>query len=116
MQNIEPKLKGIDKYFITPEYNNQNKKTYLDIIENILILGVKIIQFRSKNLDEKSYNKLAIIISEKCKQYNSLFIINDFKNYRKNNFCDGIQFTSKNITNKDFSKINKEVLFFWFMP
>ena len=48
MQNIEPKLKGIDKYFITPEYNNQNKKTYLNIIENILILGVKIIQFRSK--------------------------------------------------------------------
>ena len=83
MQNIEPKLKGIDKYFITPEYNNQNKKTYLNIIENILILGVKIIQFRSKNLDEESYNKLAISISEKCKQYNSLFIINDFKNYRK---------------------------------
>ena len=112
MQNIEPRLKGIDKYFITPEYNNKNKKTYLNIIENILILGVKMIQFRSKNLDEKSYNKLAISISEKCKQYNSLFIINDFKNYRKNNFCDGIQFTSKNITNKDFSKINKEVLFF----
>ena len=112
MQNIEPKLKGFDKYFITPEYNNQNKKTYLNIIENILILGVKMIQFRSKNLDEKSYNKLAISISEKCKQYNSLFIINDFKNYRKNNFCDGIQFTSKNITNKDFCKINKEVLFF----
>ena len=59
MQNIEPKLKGIDKYFITPEYNNKNKKTYLNIIENILILGVKMIQFRSKNLDEKSYNKLA---------------------------------------------------------
>ena len=112
MQNIEPKLKGIDKYFITPEYNNQNKKTYLNIIENILILGIKIIQFRSKNLDEESYNKLALSISDKCKQYNSLFIINDFKNYRKNNFCDGIQFTSKNITNKDFSKINKEVLFF----
>ena len=112
MQNIEPKLKGIDKYFITPEYNNQNKKTYLNIIENILILGVKMIQFRSKNLDEKSYNKLAISISEKCKQYNSLFIINDFKNYRKNNFCDGIQFTSENIINKDFCKINKEVLFF----
>ena len=112
MQNIEPKLKGIDKYFITPEYNNQNKKMYLNIIENILILGVKIIQFRSKNLDEESYNKLALSISKKCKQYNSLFIINDFKNYRKNNFCDGIQFTSKNITNKDFCKINKEVLFF----
>ena len=82
MQNIEPKLKGIDKYFITPEYNNQNKKTYLNIIENILNLGVKIIQFRSKNLDEESYNRLALSISDKCKQHNSLFIINDFKNYR----------------------------------
>ena len=51
MRNIEPKLKGIDKYFITPEYNNQNKKTYLNIIENILNLGVKIsIAFLSNDI------------------------------------------------------------------
>ena len=48
MPNIELNIKKYDKYFITPDYNNNNSRSYFKKIEKILEYGVKLLQFRSK--------------------------------------------------------------------
>ena len=53
------------------------KKDLLEIIENILIAGVKIIQHRFKEGKDKDHLKKAIEIKNLCKKHNSLFIVND---------------------------------------
>ena len=41
MPNIELNIKKYDKYFITPDYNNNNSRSYFKKIEKILEYGVK---------------------------------------------------------------------------
>ena len=65
-------LKENDLYVIT----NQ-KENLLEIIEEILIAGVKIIQYRFTTGTDKDHLQEAIQIKNLCKRYNSLFIIND---------------------------------------
>jgi thiamine-phosphate pyrophosphorylase len=65
-------LKKNDLYVITDQ-----KENLLEIIEEILIAGVKIIQHRFKKGTDKDHLKEAIQIQNLCKKYNSLFIIND---------------------------------------
>ena len=59
-------------YVITDKSEN-----LLKIIEEILIGGVKIIQYRFKEGNDKKHLNEAILINNLCKKYNSLFIIND---------------------------------------
>ena len=54
-----------------------NKDNLLEIIEEILIAGVKIIQHRFKMGTDKEHLEEAIQIKNLCKRYNSLFIVND---------------------------------------
>ena len=49
----------------------------LEIIEKILLGGVKIIQHRFKDGNDIQHLKEAIEIKSLCKKYNSLFIVND---------------------------------------
>ena len=65
-------LKENNLYVITDQ-----KENLLEIIENILIAGVKIIQHRFKKGTDKDHLQEAIQIKNLCKRYNSLFIIND---------------------------------------
>jgi len=53
------------------------KENLLEIIEDILIGGVKIIQYRNKKSKDKDYLKEAIAIKKICKKYHALFIVND---------------------------------------
>ena len=61
-----------DLYVITDP-----KENLLNTIEDILIAGVKIIQYRFKTGTDKDHLEEAIKIKKICKKYNSLFIIND---------------------------------------
>ena len=59
-------------YSITDQRDN-----LLEMIEKILLGGVKIIQHRFKEGNDKDHFKEAIKIKSLCKKYNSLFIVND---------------------------------------
>ena len=112
MQNTELKLEELNKYYITPEYSKKNEKLFFEVIDNALKDNLKIIQFRSKNISKELYKKIALKISDKCENNKALFIINGYENYNKDISCRGIQFTAKDITNLDFSKIHKNNYFF----
>ena len=59
MPIIEHNINKIDKYFITPNYSEINSKDYYFRIEKLLDSGIKIIQFRSKNLKSKDYSRIS---------------------------------------------------------
>ncbi len=65
-------IKENDLYVIT-----NKKENLLEIVEDLLIAGVKIIQHRFKSGNDKDHLKEAIQIKNLCKKYNSLLIIND---------------------------------------
>jgi len=71
-KDSEEILKENDLYIITDQKDN-----LLEIIEEILIAGVRIIQHRFKTGTDKDNLQEAIKIKNLCKKYNSLFIIND---------------------------------------
>lgn len=86
-----------DKYFITPNYSETNSKDYYFRIEKLLDSGIKIIQFRSKNLKNEDYSRISRKIYNICKKYDASYIINDYSNFNLNKYCDGIQLTSNNL-------------------
>ena len=110
MPTIERRLHQVDKYFITPNYIESESIDYFIKIEKILKSGIKIIQFRSKNLNIEDYSRVSKKIYCLCRKYNSIFIINDFKNFNLNKYCDGIQLTSKNLKNINLVNFNKKYI------
>ena len=78
-------LKDNDLYVITDQ-----KENLLEIIENILIAGVKIIQHRFKTGTDKEHLQEAIQIKNLCKKHSSLFIINDRVDIALASNADGI--------------------------
>ncbi len=78
-------LKENNLYVITDQREN-----LLEIIENILIAGVKIIQHRFKKGTDKDHVQEAIKIKNLCKRYNSLFIVNDRIDIALASNADGI--------------------------
>ena len=110
MPTIERRLQQVDKYFITPNYIESESIDYFIKIEKILESGIKIIQFRSKNLNIEDYSRVSKKIYCLCRKYDSIFIINDFKNFNLNKYCDGIQLTSKNLKNINLVNFNKKYI------
>tara|TARA_Y100000992_G_scaffold225653_1_gene157284 strand:+ start:114 stop:707 length:594 start_codon:yes stop_codon:yes gene_type:complete len=110
MRNIELNLKNYDKYFITPNYNKSNSESYLMKIEKILDNGIKLLQFRSKNLSQENFSYVSRKIYNLCTKYNSYFIINGFENFKNNQYCDGVHLTSDNLLNINFSKISSDFI------
>ena len=78
-------LKEDDLYVITDQKDN-----LLEIIEDILIAGVKIIQHRFKTGTDQDHLQEAIQIKNLCKRYNSLFIVNDRLDIALASDADGI--------------------------
>ena len=78
-------LKENDLYVITDQREN-----LFEIVEEILIAGVKIIQHRFKKGTDKDHLEEAIFIKKLCKKYNSLFIINDRVDIALASNADGI--------------------------
>ena len=84
-RKLEEILRKNDLYVITDQ-----KENLLEIIEEILIAGVKIIQHRFKMGTDKDHLQEAIQIKNLCKRYNSLFIINDRVDIALASNADGI--------------------------
>ena len=75
MQNIEHDIKKYDQYFITKNYKKNSLNDYLAYIEKVLNTGVKLVQFRSKNLSKNQYSIVSAEIYKLCKKYKSSLII-----------------------------------------
>jgi len=93
-------LKENDLYVITDQ-----KENLLDIIEDILISGVKIIQHRFKKGTDKDNLEEAIKIKNLCKKYNSLFIINDRIDIALASDADGIHLGQDDLDLKTARKL-----------
>ena len=84
-KNSKEILKENDLYVITDQKDN-----LLEIIEEILIAGARIIQYRFKQGTDKDHLQEAIQIKNLCKRYNSLFIVNDRLDIALASNADGI--------------------------
>ena len=93
-------LKENDLYVITDQ-----KENLLEIIEEILIAGVKIIQYRFKKGKDKDNLQEAIQIKNLCKKYNSLFIINDRIDIALASNADGIHLGQEDLDLKTARKL-----------
>jgi len=93
-------LKENDLYVITDQ-----KENLLEIIEDILIAGVKIIQHRFKKGTDKDHLEEAIQIKTLCKRYNSLFIINDRVDIALASNADGIHLGQDDLNIKTARKL-----------
>tara|TARA_B100001996_G_C18591269_1_gene566171 strand:+ start:423 stop:1016 length:594 start_codon:yes stop_codon:yes gene_type:complete len=110
MQNIELDLSKFDKYYITPNFYDGIYDDYFTKIEKLLKSGIKLVQFRSKNLPIDEYASVSNIIYKLCKKHNAFYIINDYINLENNCFCDGIQLTSENLKNCDLKLISNKFM------
>jgi len=93
-------LKENDLYVITDQ-----KENLLEIIEEILIAGVRIIQHRFKTGTDKNHLQEAIQIKSLCKKYNSLFIINDRVDIALASNADGIHLGQDDLDLKTARKL-----------
>ena len=93
-------LKENDLYVITDQKDN-----LLEIIEEILIAGVRIIQHRFKKGTDQDHLKEAIQIKNLCKRYNSLFIVNDRLDIALASNADGIHLGQDDLDLKTARKL-----------
>ena len=93
-------LKENDLYVIT-----DHKENLLKIIEEILIAGVKIIQYRFKKGSDKDHLNEAIQIKNLCERYDSLFIINDRVDIALASNADGIHLGQDDLNPKTARKL-----------
>jgi len=89
-----------DLYVITDQKDN-----LLEIIEEILIAGARIIQHRFKKGTDKDNLQEAIQIKNLCKRYNSLFIINDRLDIALASNADGIHLGQDDLDLKTARKL-----------
>ena len=83
---------------------NQRKNLF-NVIEKILVGGVKIIQYRFKEGNDKDHLKEAIEINSLCKKYNSLFIVNDRIDIALASNADGIHLGQDDLDIKTARKL-----------
>ncbi len=93
-------LKENDLYLITDQ-----KENLLEIVEEILIAGVRIIQHRFKMGTDKDHLEEAIRIKNLCKKYNSLFIVNDRLDIALASNADGIHLGQDDLDLKTARKL-----------
>ena len=70
-----PKLKEFGLYFITD--SRLTKKTVIDDVKSAVKGGVKLVQYREKDLSTKQMVAQAKEIKKICRKNNVLFIVND---------------------------------------
>jgi len=87
-------------YIITDQ-----KENLLEIIEEILIGGVKILQYRFKEGNDKEHLNEAVLINKLCKKYNSLFIVNDRIDIALASNADGVHLGQEDLDIKTARQI-----------
>jgi len=100
LKKSEEILKENALYFITDQ-----KENILEIIEEILIAGVRIIQYRFKTGTDKDRLQEAIRIKNLCERYNSLLIINDRIDIALASNADGIHLGQDDLDLKTARKL-----------
>tara|TARA_B100000945_G_scaffold310274_1_gene302022 strand:- start:490 stop:1545 length:1056 start_codon:yes stop_codon:yes gene_type:complete len=93
-------IKANNLYAITDQ-----KENLLEKIEEILIGGVKIIQHRYKEGNDKDHLEEAIKIKKLCEKYNSLFIVNDRIDIALASNADGIHLGQNDLDLKTARKL-----------
>ena len=93
-------IKENNLYFIAIEHDDLIRK-----IASVLEAGVKIIQYRPKNIIDKRVLKEAKKIRELCKGYSALFIINDRIDIALACDADGVHLGQEDIDIKSARKI-----------
>ena len=99
-KKLEKIIRENDLYAITDQ-----KSDIIEKIEDILIGGVKIIQYRFKTGRDKDHVEEAIRIKKLCKKYNSLFIVNDRVDIALASNADGIHLGQDDLDLKTARKI-----------
>ncbi len=87
-------------YLITLDFDG-NKNNYLSALEASLKNGIKLVQFRSKNLDDATYIELAKDVTTLVHKYNGKVILNGAVELLQQIEADGIHFPSAAIANQD---------------
>lgn len=89
MDNVDKKLlKNIGLYFITD--SNLTKKNIFEDVKAAIKGGVRIVQYREKNLAKEEIIKEASKIKEICRENDVLFLINDFVDIALEVDADGV--------------------------
>ena len=81
------------------------KENLLEILENLLIGGVKIVQHRYKTGNDKNHFEEALKIKSLCEKYNSLFIVNDRIDIAIASNADGIHLGQDDLDLKTARKL-----------
>jgi len=92
---MKERLEDIDLYFITD--SKLTRRTVLEDVESAIRAGVKIIQYREKNLSTGEMIKEARKIGELCRENGVLFIINDRVDIALEVNADGVHLGSKDM-------------------
>jgi thiamine-phosphate pyrophosphorylase len=82
------------------DYNNID-----EVLVKVLDGGVKILQFRDKNIDDKEFLKYALQIQKICARYGCLFIINDRFEIAHKIGADGVHLGIDDISEERFLQI-----------
>ena len=80
-------------YLITIDCTG-NINHYLSALENSLLQGAQLVQFRSKNLDAENYLFLAEQVTDLVHKYGGKIVLNGSPNLLDKVNADGIHFTS----------------------
>ncbi len=107
---LPPQFILYTKYYIQNTFPNfglycitDNRVDPLPIIKNWIYCGVKMIQFRNKNIDDKSFADIAWKIRKLTWGTDSKFIINDRIEIAKEVDADGIHLGQDDIKETDFT-------------
>ena len=80
---VKPRISGISGiYAITPEIVDDAK--LLSLVDAALAGGVRILQYRGKNLSAEKALSQALALQKLCKQADALFIVNDSATFAAN--------------------------------
>ena len=99
-KKLEKIIRENDLYAITDQ-----KLDGIEKIEDILIGGVKILQYRFKTGTDKDHLDKAIRLKKLCKKYNSLFIVNDRVDIALASNADGIHLGQDDLDLKTARKL-----------
>lgn len=100
-------MKGL--YVITPELTKPDNHT-MDMLESVLKGGARILQLRNKKSDDYELFDLASSIKELCKNYDSLFIIDDRVALAKKVQSDGVHIGKFDVKLKDIREDLKDFI------
>jgi thiamine-phosphate pyrophosphorylase len=100
---MKEKLNDIDLYFITD--SRLTRRTVLEDVNSALSAGVKIIQYREKDLNTRKMIDEAKKIGRSCRENDALFIINDRVDIALAVDADGIHLGNEDMPYRDARRL-----------